>query len=96
MAEAVSGSPATTVVDVHVTGRRVVATLVDGLLLGLLFAVMSLLFGSSTAAGGQVHATLNGLPFLVYLVLVVAYYVLMEGYLGQTVGKMILGIQVVR
>jgi uncharacterized RDD family membrane protein YckC len=57
---------------------------------------MSMLFGSSAAQGAQASATLNGLPFLIYLVLVFAYYMLMEGYLGQTVGKMLLGIKVVR
>jgi uncharacterized RDD family membrane protein YckC len=62
----------------------------------VLFAVMSMLFGSSAGQGGQVYASLNGLPFLMYLVLVVAYYTLLEGYLGQTVGKMLLGIKVVR
>jgi uncharacterized RDD family membrane protein YckC len=96
MAQAASGTPTATAMDVHVTGRRVLATIVDGVLLGLLFFVMSMLFGSSSAEGGQVNASLNGLPFLMYLVLVVAYYVLMEGYLGQTVGKMLLGIKVVR
>ena len=96
MAQAASGTPPATAMDVHVTGRRVLATIVDGVLLGLLFFVMSMLFGSSSAEGGQVNASLNGLPFLMYLVLVVAYYVLMEGYLGQTVGKMLLGIKVVR
>jgi uncharacterized RDD family membrane protein YckC len=96
MAQVASGTPTATAVDVHVTGRRVLATIVDGVLLGLLFFVMSMLFGSSSAEGGQVNASLNGLPFLMYLVLVVAYYVLMEGYLGQTVGKMLLGIKVVR
>jgi uncharacterized RDD family membrane protein YckC len=54
------------------------------------------LFGSTSAQGGQASASLNGLPFLIYLVLVFAYYMLMEGYLGQTVGKMLLGIKVVR
>jgi uncharacterized RDD family membrane protein YckC len=96
MAQVASGTPTATAVDVHVTGRRVLATIVDGVLLGLLFFVMSMLFGSSSTEGGQVNASLNGLPFLMYLVLVVAYYVLMEGYLGQTVGKMLLGIKVVR
>ena len=96
MAQVASGTPTATAVNVHVTGRRVLATIVDGVLLGLLFFVMSMLFGSSSAEGGQVNASLNGLPFLMYLVLVVAYYVLMEGYLGQTVGKMLLGIKVVR
>ena len=98
MATQVSGAPQVVGIqeNVHVTGRRVLATIVDGVLLGLLFFVMSMLFGSSSAEGGQVNASLNGLPFLMYLVLVVAYYVLMEGYLGQTVGKMLLGIKVVR
>ena len=96
MAQAVSGTPVSTAMDVHVTGRRVLATIVDGVVLGVLFAVMSMLFGSSSAEGEQMNATLNGLPFLIYLVLVIAYYVLMEGYLGQTVGKMLLGIKVVR
>ena len=35
-------------------------------------------------------------PNVVYGVLVVLYYILLEGYLGQTLGKMLLGIQVVR
>ncbi len=95
MAQVVSGAPGTGA-NVHVTGRRVLATLVDGIVLGFVFALMSMLFGSSSAQGGQVNASLSGLPFLIYLVLVFAYYDLMEGYLGQTVGKMLLGIKVVR
>ena len=82
--------------DVHVTGRRVLAIIVDGLLLSVLFWVMSMLFGSSSAEGGQVSAGMTGLPFILYLLIVFAYYTLMEGYLGQTVGKMLLGIRVVR
>ncbi len=94
MAEGVTGVPAT--LQVHATGRRILATIVDGILLAILFWVMSMLFGSSSAAGGEVSASLSGLAFLVYLALVFAYYILMEGYLGQTVGKMLLGIKVVR
>jgi uncharacterized RDD family membrane protein YckC len=95
MAQSASAPPATQM-DVHVTGRRVVATLVDGIVLGVVFAVMSMLFGSSSAQGGQVSASLEGFSALVYFVVVFAYYILMEGYLGQTVGKMLLGIKVVR
>jgi uncharacterized RDD family membrane protein YckC len=82
--------------NVHVTGRRVLAIIVDGLLLGVLFWVMSMLFGSSSAGGGQVSASMTGLPFVLYLLIVFAYFTLMEGYLGQTVGKMLLGIKVIR
>jgi uncharacterized RDD family membrane protein YckC len=95
MAQTVSGSAATTM-DVHVTGRRVLAIIVDSILFSVLFWVMSMLFGSSSAQGGQVNATLTGLPFVLYLLLVFAYFTLMEGSLGQTVGKMLLGIKVVR
>ncbi len=95
MAQSVSAPP-TTQMDVHVTGRRVLATVVDGIVLGFVFALMSMLFGSSSAQGGQVSGSLEGFSALVYFVLVFAYYILMEGYLGQTVGKMLLGIKVVR
>jgi uncharacterized RDD family membrane protein YckC len=95
MAQVVSGATGTEA-NVHVTGRRVLATLADGIVLGLAFALMSILFGSSSAQGGQVSGSLEGFSALVYFVLVFAYYILMEGYLGQTVGKMLLGIKVVR
>jgi len=95
MAQVVSG-PLTAAMDVHVTGRRVLAIIVDGLLLSVLFWVMSMLFGSSSAEGGQVSATMTGLPFILYLLIVFGYFTLMEGYLGQTVGKMLLGIKVIR
>lgn len=83
--------------EVHVTGRRVVATLVDALLFGGLFAVMSALFGTVTRIDSfGWDASMPALPTVVYALLVILYYVLMEGYLGQTVGKMLLGIKVVR
>jgi hypothetical protein len=37
--------------DVHVTGRRIVATIVDGLIFGALFTVMTMLFGNITDVG---------------------------------------------
>jgi uncharacterized RDD family membrane protein YckC len=95
VAEVVSGAPSAEA-NVHVTGRRILATVVDAIVLGLVFAVMSMLFGSSSAQGAQVSASLEGFSALVYFVLVFAYYILMEGYLGQTVGKMVVGIKVVR
>jgi uncharacterized RDD family membrane protein YckC len=33
---------------------------------------------------------------LIFFVLVVLYYIILEGYLGQTLGKMLCGIKVVR
>lgn len=85
-----------TVGDVNVTGRRVVATLVDGILLFILLMVMSALFGTSTAGDGGVDFSLTGLPALLYFLITILYYIVLEGTVGQTVGKMLLGIQVVR
>ena len=94
MAQGVSGTPAT--LEIHVTGRRVLATIVDAIILSIFFSVMSILFGTNTAEGGQVGLSLSGLPSLFATIAVFAYYMLLEGYLGQTVGKMLLGIKVVR
>jgi uncharacterized RDD family membrane protein YckC len=95
MTQAVSGPPVATG-DVHVTGRRVLATIVDAILLSLVFTVLTIPFGSSSVEGAAVSASLGTLGTLAYLVIAFAYYVLLEGYLGQTVGKMLLGIKVVR
>jgi hypothetical protein len=39
--------------DVSVTGRTILATVVDGLVLGLLYTVMAALFGSITRTADQ-------------------------------------------
>ena len=95
MTQAVSGPPVVAG-DVHVTGRRVLAIIVDGLVLGVLFWVMSLIFGASSAEGGMASASLGTLGTLLYLILAFAYFTLLEGNRGQTLGKMLLGIKVVR
>jgi uncharacterized RDD family membrane protein YckC len=95
MAQAVTGPPVATG-DVHVTGRRVLAIIVDGLVLGVLFWVMSLIFGTSSAEGGMASASLGILGTLLYAILAFAYFTLLEGNRGQTLGKMLLGIKVVR
>ena len=89
--------------DVHVTGRRIVATIVDGLIFGALFTVMLMLFGTVTTIANVgpfdwnvTTISMPALPSLLYGVIVVLYYILLEGYLEQTVGKMLLGIKVVR
>jgi uncharacterized RDD family membrane protein YckC len=83
--------------DVHVTGRRILATIVDGLVFGVLYAVMAMIFGTVTSVGpANWSGSLPALPSVLYGVIVVLYYILLEGYLGQTVGKMVLGIKVVR
>ena len=94
MAQGVSGAPVA--MEVHVTGRRVLATIVDGLVLGVIVTAISIPFGIASAEGGQASVSLSGLPALFSFVLAFGYYILMEGYMGQTLGKMLLGIKVVR
>jgi uncharacterized RDD family membrane protein YckC len=95
MAQAVSGPPVAAS-DVHVTGRRVLAIIVDGLVLGVLFWVMSMVFGSNSVEGGAASASLGTLGTLLYAIIAFAYFALLEGNRGQTLGKMLLGIKVVR
>jgi uncharacterized RDD family membrane protein YckC len=94
MAQGVSGPPVA--LEVHVTGRRILATIVDAIVFSVIFWVLALLFGSTSAEGGSVAFSLGGLGSLICLVVIFAYYTLLEGYLGQTLGKMLLGIKVVR
>ncbi|HET6531176.1 MAG TPA: RDD family protein [Actinoplanes sp.] len=81
----------------HVTGRRVIATIVDGLLFGAAYLLLAWAFGDIRVEGEPANwdANLSAGWNIAYGVSVVAYYVLMEGYLGQTVGKWATGVTVV-
>jgi uncharacterized RDD family membrane protein YckC len=83
-------------VNVRVTGRRVVATLLDGLVLGLAYGLVAWAFGTVTTSGpySWTAETSTG-PTLLYALGAFAYFALMEGYLGQTLGKMAVGVRVV-
>jgi uncharacterized RDD family membrane protein YckC len=84
-------------VDVHVTGRRIVATLVDGLVIGSLYGVMTALFGSVTRTGDHAEwtGTLPSAAAVAYALLVIGYYLVLEHGRGQTLGKMVVGIRVI-
>jgi len=81
----------------HVTGRRVIATVIDGLLFGAAYVLLALAFGDISVKGEAANwdAHLSPEWNVTYGLLVVAYYVLMEGHLGQTLGKLVTGITVV-
>lgn len=79
--------------NVHVTGRRVVAVVIDGIVFGVLISLLSA-FGLKTSASGFNLTTLSGGGRIVLVVLALAYYTIMEGLIGQTVGKMVTGIRV--
>jgi uncharacterized RDD family membrane protein YckC len=81
----------------RVTGRRVVATVIDGLVFGVGYYLLALAFGDIRVQGEAANWQSN-LPAgwnAAFGLLVVLYYVLLEGYLGQTLGKMVTGITVV-
>jgi uncharacterized RDD family membrane protein YckC len=81
--------------DVHVTGRRIGATIIDGLLFAGAYGVMAALVGTVTYHGGLYWtASMPAAANVAYAVLVVAYYLVLEGYRGQTIGKMFTGIRV--
>ena len=81
--------------DVHVTGRRVVATILDGILFGIVSGILTALFGTETSSSGFKLTQLSPGGNLLLLIIALLYYILMEGLLGRTAGKMITGIRVV-
>ena len=73
-------------------GLRAVATIIDT---GLLFVVgylIALATGSVTATGFH----LKGAPFALWLIIALAYYIVMEARSGATIGKRLIGLKVVR
>lgn len=83
---------------IHVTSRRVVATVIDAIVLGAAYSFLVATFGRvGNPRPWEWHGTLDNIPAnVLYGLGVVLYFVLMEGYLGQTLGKMVTGIAVVR
>jgi uncharacterized RDD family membrane protein YckC len=99
MAHAVSATPVAAM-DVHVTGRRILAIIVDSIIIAVPTLLVSMLLGTTSSGGGEASVSVEGFAALVVgllsVVLFFGYYTVMEGYLGQTLGKMLLGIKVVR
>ncbi|GIF26921.1 putative RDD family membrane protein YckC [Actinoplanes tereljensis] len=77
--------------NVHVTGRRIVATLLDGVLFGFVASALDVQQDNATYQLSGV-STAHGFWFVTFVFL---YYVLLEGLTGRTVGKLITGIRVV-
>jgi uncharacterized RDD family membrane protein YckC len=75
--------------NVHVTGRRVVATIIDGIVLGALGST------ADRAVSGFDLTTLSFHGSASLLVLVLLYYTLLEGLTGRTLGKFVTGVRVV-
>ena len=78
---------------------RFFASLIDGLLVGLGMMVIVALMGggidADTLASGEFAYALAGAPTLLIIALGWGYFVILEGLLGATIGKLILGMRVV-
>ena len=82
--------------DVLVTGRRIVATLIDGVVLGGAYALVAAATGSIRTAGPwNWVADTSPATSVLYALAAAAYFILMEVRFGQTVGKMLTGIRVI-
>lgn len=73
-------------------GKRFVATFIDGILMGIVGWIIALAVGGTTSAGFE----LTGAPAFVWLAIGFCYFFLMEGHTGATLGKMALGMRVVK
>ena len=76
--------------------RRIGAALIDIVVIVALAVLFAVLFGESRSGEGSVSIRLDGGPALAYLVVALGYFFLSEAMTGQTLGKRILGIRVVR
>jgi len=81
-------------VDVRVTGRRIVATILDGIVLGLIYQVLTSMF-HSTYTSDLNFTRLTSRAGVGWLIFVILYYVVLEGLFGRTVGKAVTGIKVI-
>ena len=96
--EAESTEPASTAPPSQegLLGHRVGAALIDLALLVALFAILTATIGESTVGGGGFSFELPGAEGVMYYALVLLYYFALEVTLGQTVGKLLVGLRVVR
>lgn len=71
-------------------GLRFVALIIDGIIFGMLGYLIGAVTGGTSGAGFE----LEGGPALLYYLLSFLYYILMEAFMGGTVGKLALGMRV--
>jgi uncharacterized RDD family membrane protein YckC len=73
-------------------GRRAVAIIIDSILLMIVGWALSLVLGGATDSGFN----LQGAPALLWFLIAMAYYVVMEVTSGGTIGKKVMGLKVVK
>lgn len=79
-----------------VLGRRIGAGLLDVIVLVVLLVVVGVIFGEDETSGSSASVTLEGVSALMWLLVSFLYYGITEAMTGQTLGKRLLGIRVVK
>ncbi|MCL5266237.1 MAG: RDD family protein [Chloroflexi bacterium] len=72
-------------------GLRIVATIIDTIIYFIFSWVVAAQTGNTTSAGFEMTGAPAFLTFAVWLL----YYILLEGFVGGTVGKLVLGMRIV-
>lgn len=78
--------------------KRLLAAIVDGIILGVIGTILGKIFGQDvySSGNGQVSYSLTGAPALITLAISLTYYIYLEGSAaGQTLGKKLLEIRVI-
>ena len=95
--ESVSTDLSATQLDYHITGERIVAALIDIALLFGLFVAMAALWGDlGSTEGSGFEVRLENEAFILYLLLNMGYFVILEGLTGATLGKLVMGLRVAK
>src|SRR5262249_11236727 len=77
-------------------GLRIGAALIDLVLLAGLFMILSAAVSQTSVSGGRFNVSLSGLWLVVFLAAALGYYFVLEAWAGQTLGKRLLGLRVLR
>ncbi len=88
--------PDASVAGEDLLGLRIGAALIDLVLLLVLFVVLAVLVGEASVGGGAFSFSLDGAGTAVYVAMALLYYLVLEAAIGQTVGKLLVGLRVVR
>lgn len=81
--------------DVHVTRRRIFATIIDGVVLSVILNILGRILDVEVPTGSLDLTTLSFNGSALAAVVVLVYYTVFEGMSGRTLGKLATGIRVV-
>ncbi len=72
-------------------GRRIVAVLINIVVLIVLLILLGLVFHKTHSGNGSVSVSLTGVSALIWLVLALAYLIVPKVRTGQTIGRRLVG-----